>query len=73
MSKSIPKLMSFKQMNRYQYRWTDDDFNKFGKVPEVDPCVSTYINANKGFGGDKGPRELFSSEKKQNSYLSAID
>ena len=72
-SKSLPKLVSFKQRHRYQYRWPDDDFNKFGKVPEVDPCVSTYINANKGFGGDKGPRDLYSSEKKLNSSLSAID
>ena len=43
------------------------------KVREVDPCVSTYINANKGFGGDKGPRDLFSFQKKLNSSLSTID
>ena len=42
-------------------------------MPEVDPCLSMYINANKGFGGDKGPRDLYSSEKKLNSSLSAID
>ena len=71
--KPLPKVTSFKNRHRYQYRWPDEDFNKIGKTPDVDASVSTYISTNKGFKNDHGPRELFASERKANVAFAAID
>jgi hypothetical protein len=69
----LPKVTSFKNRNRYQYRWPDEDFDKIGKTPDVDASVSTYISTNIGFKNDHGPRELFASERKANVAFTAID
>lgn len=71
--KPLPKIASFKTRHRYQYRWPDEDFDKIGKSPDIDASVNTYIYTNKGLKNEKGPRELFSSERKANAAFAAID
>lgn len=70
--KPLPKIASLKMRNIYQYMWPDEDFDKIGKSPHIDASVNTYIYTNEGLKNEKGPRELFSSERKANAAFAAI-
>jgi hypothetical protein len=43
--KALPKITAFKARHRSLYRWRDSDFDKYGKVPDVDQAVSTFISS----------------------------
>ena len=75
--KALPKITAFKARHRSLYRWRDSDFDKYGKVPDVDQSVSTFISSgqssNKNFGKNSKsakseihPRDL----QKENTFIS---
>jgi hypothetical protein len=43
---TLPKITAFKARDRRLYRWPESDFDKYGKVPDVDQAVSTFISIN---------------------------
>lgn len=75
--KALPKITAFKARDRSLYRWPDSDFDKYGKVPDVDQAVSTFISSgqssNKNFRknsksakAELHPRDL----QKENTFIS---
>jgi hypothetical protein len=75
--KTLPKITAFKARDRSLYRWPDSDFDKYGKVPDVDQAVSTFISSgqssNKNFRNNSKsakaefhPRDL----QKENTFIS---
>ena len=71
-SRSV-KIASFKKRHREQYRWSDEDYERFGRVPEVDGAVTTYIASGRNSRGSHVPRTLFTEEAVADSTLREID
>ena len=75
--KALPKITAFKARDRNLYRWADSEFDKYGKVPDVDQAVFTFISSgqssNKNFRNNSKsakaelhPRDL----QKENTCIS---
>ena len=63
----------FKRRHRDQYRWPAKDFTDFGKVPEVDGPVSTYIASGSRHSGPFAPRHLYPEEVCAEQSLREVD
>ena len=73
-NKGLPKV-PFSEVGRLrqQYRWPEEDFEKRGRVPDVDKSVSTYMATKlSGFSKFK-PRTLFPAEHKAEKALASVD
>jgi hypothetical protein len=65
--KALPKITAFKAWDTSLYRWPDSDFDKYGKVPDVDQTVSTFISS--GQSSNKNFRNNSKSAKAELNLL----
>ena len=67
------KIASFKKKHKQYYRWPKKDFERLGKVPELDRAVTTYLASGKNRKGSFVPRALYPEETAADNALKDID